>query len=841
MGNWLESKFSNKCHSAILVLHSLDSDPTIGDRLLSWHLETLAKASRNEFAVPPDIHIVPTRNPDSTLHRETLNQRLSQLEIIIEGLNGTDEHAWHATIFPGVFEGQQETAWSAALLLLKGITQAQTQEYSASPLPSSQRMSPDTRLMLKGVADSLFREFVEKKRERDLDAIIMLGKTALEFAPLEYPQRHLALADLLLERFNNEGRNEDLDELIRLKRTASEYMSPGEPRRQTILLQLDSYLSERFLRSDSRVDLEEIISLRRAALARTPHPDRCRALLKLASALHDQFKRQGTENSIAEAVSLVRAALGLCSPPHPDHALCRDRLASYVQAKVERMAHLRGLDACSSSASSFDIKRSIKEAVSDKVKNIPPRLLHTPSGVLCNRDVQVSRFEDSHQYKQLLSLSFLLDKKPLESEIDIVVSEYFEFTTLSHRWGSGEPLLRDVQGICIDDLGSTDGGAKLQMFCAFALQRNLQWAWSDTCCIDKDSSAELQEAIGSMFSWYHWSSLTIVHLPDVFVTGSLADSVWFTRGWTLQELLASHTVHFYSQNWSLYMNNNATNHKTVPAMLEELQNATGIAERHLTNFAPGMDDARSRLRWASGRRTTRPEDIAYSLFGIFEVHLSIFYGESTHNALGRLLAEIISRSGDVSVLDWVGESSSFNSCFPVDLAPYQTVPQFQPIPSDLSRRNDVDREKAQELYRELARVPRAGFVNRRLTLPSTAHPVTAVELQDSSIRPLRYTYEIHASRLRPLKVTLSVELRDSVDTYILVRPWHPKTLEQQSDRDIDAVWELLEQLEQPFNALLLKRLLCNEYKRIACDCAITACVQDLDCILDSEVLIPEIV
>ncbi|KIK26919.1 hypothetical protein PISMIDRAFT_675498, partial [Pisolithus microcarpus 441] len=60
-------------------------------------------------------------------------------------------------------------------------------------------------------------------------------------------------------------------------------------------------------------------------------------------------------------------------------------------------------------------------------------------------------------------------------------------------------------------------------------------------------------------------------------------------------------------------------------------------------------------------------------------------------------------------------------------------------------------------------------------------------------------------------------------------------------RNDDAVWKLVEQLEQPFNALLLKRLLRNEYQRIACDCTITARIQDITSMLDSKVLIPEIV
>ncbi|KAI6007976.1 hypothetical protein EDC04DRAFT_2582345, partial [Pisolithus marmoratus] len=190
-------------------------------------------------------------------------------------------------------------------------------------------------------------------------------------------------------------------------------------------------------------------------------------------------------------------------------------------------------------------------------------------------------------------------------------------------------------------------------------EQDYLWAWSDTCCIDKDSSAELQEAIGSMFVWYRRSALSITYLTGVSDTNSFLSSEWFER--TLQELLAPERLLFYTQTWSLYMNLRSSNHKTDVAVLEELGRATGIESRFLTNFSPGMDDARSRLQWASSRRTTRPEDIAYSLFGIFDIHLPVLYSESAEIALGRLLAEIISQSGDISVPDWVGEASRFAS------------------------------------------------------------------------------------------------------------------------------------------------------------------------------------
>ncbi|KAI6164420.1 hypothetical protein EDD17DRAFT_1474550, partial [Pisolithus thermaeus] len=261
----------------------------------------------------------------------------------------------------------------------------------------------------------------------------------------------------------------------------------------------------------------------------------------------------------------------------------------------------------------------------------------------------------SKQYSQLVSSCRTCTPDQRTKLIHTSISGYFQFVTFSHRWGVDEPLLRDVEGQSVYE--TKDGLRKLQAFCLRAYEQNYLWAWSDTCCIDKDSSAELQEAIGSMFAWYRRSALTIVHLADTPDTGSFGTSEWFRRGWTLQELLAPRTILFYTQNWSLYGDPTSTNHKSDANVMEELEKATGIESRFLTNFSPGMDDARSRLQWASSRCTTRPEDIAYSLFGIFDLHLPVLYGESAEKALGRLLAEIISQSGDISVLDWVGTAS----------------------------------------------------------------------------------------------------------------------------------------------------------------------------------------
>ncbi|KAI6013834.1 hypothetical protein EDC04DRAFT_687464 [Pisolithus marmoratus] len=841
MINWLKSSFSEKYYSGVLFAHSLDSNPTADSTLVARHLEAFANTLPNRFTVPSRVHVVPTRKPDS-VPSEVPRQRLSQLESIVRTLKGNRSRKWHVSVFPEVFEGQPEIAWSAALLLLKDMTETQANEFFTFPRPTLKRMPvrlPDAHLALKGLSDFLLREF-GYNRSGASSALITLARTALEFTPQGHPHYHSALinfANVLYERFKKEDTNLNLDEVIALRRTVWKRMFPDDPERQSILLELDNCLNERFRRGDAIADLEEIISLRRAALEHTSSSNRCRQLLNLANSLVEKYEKLGLVTDIKEAIDLGRTALEFCPPGHPDHALSKDCLANYLDAKIKkRCVRPLGAGKNPSSPSTPDIKQFIRKIVFQTLETMPLRLLHTPTGDLCNRELLLSHFERSPQYQQLLSLT-----QPSAAAVRDAVNEFFQFATLSHRWASGEPLLRDVEGRCIYDMDGGEGLEKLQRFCALTLRRGFLWAWSDTCCIDKDSSAELQEAIGSMFSWYHSSSLTLVHLCDVSDTGSLADSVWFERGWTLQELLASRAVLFYTQDWSLYKNLEATNHKTDPALLEEVGKAAGIAKQHLMDFYPGLDDARSRLHWASRRRTTRPEDIAYSLFGIFGVHLPIIYGESAEHALGRLLAEIISGSGDVSVLDWVGKASPFNSCFPANLAPYQPVPHVQVIASDPAKRNGLDLEKARKLYNDLAGLALARCANRRLSLPSIIHPVTEIRLQGSSASPSRYTYEIHATRLTSLEITLSANLDEAAGRYILVRPWHPKALPTQTGSESDTMWELLEQLKQPFNALLLKKLPHNEYKRIVSDCTITICPEDLSSVLDSQVLTLEVV
>ncbi|KAL4077778.1 hypothetical protein J3A83DRAFT_4124227 [Scleroderma citrinum] len=346
-----------------------------------------------------------------------------------------------------------------------------------------------------------------------------------------------------------------------------------------------------------------------------------------------------------------------------------------------------------------------------------------------------------------------------------------------------------------------------------------------------------------MFSWYRRSALTIVYLSDVSRDGTLSNSAWFTRGWTLQELLAPHNILFYTDGWSLYQDSPSLNHKEDSVVLTELERATGIALHHLTDFHPGLGNARSRLQWASGRSTTVPEDIAYSLFGIFNVFLPIIPGEPVENALGRLLAEIISRSGDISVLDWVGEASSFNSCFPACIASYQTKPSLSHTcsGSEVQPLVSVTQELVEarnNLFDILSTLDRPQYISGRLRLPCIVYQVTAVRLRPTDAPASNYTYEIQAEGIVPFEITLAHSLTHtsySIHQCVLIRPWQSTLLPSSTEANGTAPDELATMLGQPFSALLLREQARNEYRRIASSSTMIARPADATIILKGKV------
>ncbi|KAF9227118.1 TPR-like protein [Gyrodon lividus] len=475
----------------------------------------------------------------------------------------------------------------------------------------------------------------------------------------------------------------------------------------------------------------------------------------------------------------------------------------------------------------------ILSATDGIVLELPPRLFNTSSGFLSDKLAQIQTFISSDDYKQLL-LSVITRQVEAPEEIRKKVKAYFEYAMLSHRWGppGTEPLLGDITGE-VFSLNQPEGIVKLQQFCRTVAKRGYKWAWSDTCCIDKGSSAEVQKSIASMVHWYSNSSLTIVYLSDVCDDSpqSLLRSVWFTRGWTLQELLAPRTILFYKANWSLLLceKDDEDNHKTREDFLNVLSEATGIDKVSLCTFRPGLENVRVTLRWASSRTTTEEEDIAYCLMGVLDLHLPVIYGEKK-KALGRLLQEVVGRSGDLSILQWSGRASPFSSCLPDEISSFKPAPWTPPALSiDVVRQSvaDLRFKIPPELPIPALAAPAPAFVHGRLSLSCFIHRVKTLEVvSQCSEGP---SYRIVADGLKPI-------LHEDVDTlgplveshlldiqpsqsYAVIRPWNPDyaeplTQDAWNDRKIRAL-ETLVQLQQPFFALLVARRKGGYYRRIS--------------------------
>ena len=212
------------------------------------------------------------------------------------------------------------------------------------------------------------------------------------------------------------------------------------------------------------------------------------------------------------------------------------------------------------------------------------------------------------------------------------------YAILSHTWEADEVLFQDLMnGTHTTKLGWT----KIVKACELAAHNHFEWIWIDTCCIDKSSSAELSEAINSMFRWYRDSTICYAYLSDVSHEGRFGFSRWFTRGWTLQELIAPSFVLFLDQRWS------AVGSKLSRA--REIEKITGIPKASLSDLM--RSSIAIKMSWASKRETTRIEDQAYSLLGLFDINMPLLYGEG-EKAFIRLQQEIIRSSDDESILAW---------------------------------------------------------------------------------------------------------------------------------------------------------------------------------------------
>ncbi|KAH8892587.1 HET-domain-containing protein [Thozetella sp. PMI_491] len=211
------------------------------------------------------------------------------------------------------------------------------------------------------------------------------------------------------------------------------------------------------------------------------------------------------------------------------------------------------------------------------------------------------------------------------------------YAILSHTWAREEVTLQDLL------IGSSTQAA------------GFEYIWIDTCCIDKTDKAELSEAINSMYRWYQEALVCFAYLEDVCSTedsSSLASQVsksrWFTRGWTLQELIAPRKVHFIARDRVML--------GTRISLLSIISDVTRIPVRFLLGDDIKNASIGQRLSWAAGRKTTKTEDMAYCLLGILRIHMPLLYGEREH-AFIRLQEELMKAYDDQSILAW--QSSSY--------------------------------------------------------------------------------------------------------------------------------------------------------------------------------------
>ena len=222
---------------------------------------------------------------------------------------------------------------------------------------------------------------------------------------------------------------------------------------------------------------------------------------------------------------------------------------------------------------------------------------------------------------------------------------------------------------------------KIERCCALAARQKLSYVWIDTCCIDKSSSAELSEAINSMYQWYRNAECCYVYLSDMFKTPLAGDHNyieedgkkveesnatrfkncrWFRRGWCLQELLAPFFVTFYDRDWDAIGGKRS--------LWKLIIEATKIQPKHL--WEPGKASIAQKMSWAAHRETTRVEDMAYCLLGLFNVNMPLLYGEG-EKAFMRLQHEILRSSDDETIFVWTNKElciSGLLASSPADFA-----------------------------------------------------------------------------------------------------------------------------------------------------------------------------
>ncbi|MCJ1477534.1 hypothetical protein MMC13_006206 [Lambiella insularis] len=250
----------------------------------------------------------------------------------------------------------------------------------------------------------------------------------------------------------------------------------------------------------------------------------------------------------------------------------------------------------------------------------------------------------------------LLDAKSrqLPDQAELKRQQGCPYVVISHVWQESEVTFEDMPQFKTISASPTDpqyaSALKMIKACDAVLRHEdgrVTHLWLDTVCIDKKNLTEFSTAINSMWRWYRQASACFVYLEDLPSPGvpTLTESKWFLRGWTLQELVAPRNVIFFDRNWNLIGNKES--------LQQELMDRTKIGVDFLLHRQSiSRASISQRMSWSAGRQTTVPEDIAYSLLGLFSVNMPLLYGEGKERAFRRLQEEIMRYSDDHSLFAW---------------------------------------------------------------------------------------------------------------------------------------------------------------------------------------------
>ena len=343
------------------------------------------------------------------------------------------------------------------------------------------------------------------------------------------------------------------------------------------------------------------------------------------------------------------------------------------------------------------------------------------------------------------------------------------FAILSHTWSDDEISFHDLLKYPESELNESKGYQNIRSCCALAAAERHEYVWIDTCCIDKTSSAELSEAINSMYRWFQEAQICYAYLADIDIDDIRDDdpweimvvellmgkSRWLTRVGTLLELLATGVVVFYDRYWRGL--------GSKSSLINQISRITGIQPDHIHDIN-GASVAQ-KMSWASKRQTTRVEDMAYSLMGIFDVNMPLLYGEGK-KAFTRLQHEIVKISNDESLFAWKDDGLLESGLFAQSPKAFTESGEVVRISSD--HRGYIHRAPYTVTNRGLAIEALASCDSRSTSILDQRFAILPLNCRQQ--RPSDSTLHTPSESILPEQITIMLE-KVSRDEFVRFSPW----------------------------------------------------------------------